>query len=280
MRFKRWLFPLLALVLAVLCGFTGIVLSDMIVKLEKVDYYSEDLPPQFYGYRILCISDFHDAFYFDQVARMVNEEKPDVVLFLGDMTELAHSDWDNTLRLLEMIDCGAPVYGVMGNHEVLSPKTRTIAADLELHGMYLLNNEAVQLSRDGATISLIGLRDITDGDDALEDSWLLEQAHLYLETVIDPESFSLLAVHRATLYPYLKDLPGTLMLSGHLHGGVIRIPKAGGLIDVDGSWFPDYDKGFYSEGEMEMFVSSGCDFNLKKLRVFNRPCVTLLTLKR
>lgn len=280
MRGRRWLTLLMALVLLALCAAGGIVLSDMVVCLEEVDYYSEDLPPQFYGYRVMCVSDFHNAFYFDQAAKWINGEKPDVVLFLGDMTELAHGDWDNILRLLDQIDCGAPVYGVMGNHEVLSPKARAIAGDLELHGMYLLNNEKVALSRDGATIDLIGVRDITDGDEELEDSWLLEQARLYLETVINPASFSLVAVHRATLYPYFKDLPGTLMLSGHMHGGIIRVPKAGGLIDADGSLLPDYDKGFYAEGEMEMFVCSGCDFNLKKLRVFNRPSVTLLTLKR
>jgi len=277
---NKWIVSLLVIIGLIVCTVGGVVASNFRVVLEKQDYYSDHLPVEFYGYRILCIADFHDSFYFDQVAKIANDEKPDCVLFLGDMTELAHKNWDNTLRLLDEIDESIPVYGVLGNHEVLSPNIEAITADLEAHGMYLLNNEKIQLSKGDASISLIGLNDIADDDSELGNSWLLEQSRLYLETAIDPEAFSLVAAHRATLYPHLSDLPADLMLSGHIHGGLVRLPKVGGLIDVDGTFFPDYDKGFYSEGEMDMFVSTGCNFNLGKLRLFNPPMVSVLTLKR
>ena len=277
---RKWTARLVGLILLLGCILCTILLSDLNVQLEKTDYYSNDLPLEFYGYRVLCISDFHDSFYFDQIAEIANAEQPDIVLFLGDMTELSHRNWNNTLRLLDAIDDNIPVYGVLGNHEVLSSDVQQIANDLSLHGMYLLNNEKVTLTRGDVSIDLIGLRDISEDDLELEDSWGLEHLRLYLETAIDSRRFTLVAAHRATLYPYLNDMEANLMLSGHVHGGVVRLPKLGGIFDVDGSLFPDYDKGFYSEGEMEMYVSTGCNFNFAKMRVLNPPTVTLLTLKR
>lgn len=277
---RKWPARLIGAILLIACIAFGILLSDLNVQLEKEDYYSNDLPLEFYGYRILCVSDYHDSFYFDQIAEIANAEKPDMVLFLGDMTELAHSNWNNTLRMLDAIDKSIPVYGVLGNHEVLSDEVQEISNDLSQHGMYLLNNEKITLTRGDSTIDLIGLRDITEGDTDLEGSWGLEHLRLYLETAVNPKNFTLLAVHRATLYPYLNDLSANLMLSGHVHGGVVRLPKVGGVFDVDGSLFPDYDKGFYSEGEMDLYVSTGCNFNFSKMRVLNPPTVTLLTLKR
>lgn len=279
-KLRKWPARVIGVILLIACIAFGILLSDLKVQLVKEDYYSNDLPIDFYGYRILCISDFHDSFYFDQIAEIANAEQPDMVLFLGDMNELSHSNWNNTLHLLDAIDERIPVYGVLGNHEVLSNEVQQISNDLAQHGMYLLNNEKVTLTRGDASIDLIGVRDISEDDTELEGSWGLEHLRLYLETAVNSKRFTLLAAHRATLYPYLNDLPADLMLSGHVHGGVVRLPKVGGIFDVDGSLFPDYDKGFYSEGEMDMYVSTGCNFNVSKMRVLNPPTVTLLTLKR
>lgn len=280
MRMKKVWKWILGILLTVCCFAGLVILDDMTVELEKVDYYNSKLPAQFYGYRILCVSDFHDSFFADQVSKIVNEEQPDIVLFLGDMTELNHDSWDNTLCLIKGIDGNIPVYGVLGNHEVMSPKVQEISRDLEENGMVLLNNDKITLTREDASIDLIGVRDITDIDGQLDGSWLVEQMRVYLDTVIDPQRFTLLACHRATLYPSLSDMSASLMLSGHIHGGVVRLPKVGGVFDVDGSLFPDYDKGFYSEGKMELFVSSGCDFQLSQMRLFNSPSVTMVTLKR
>lgn len=279
-RTMKLLIWLICVVLLFGCAGFAILLDDMGVALEKVDYYNTDLPSQFFGYRILCVADYHDSFYFDQIADIANREQPDMVLFLGDMTELNHGSYENTLYLLDAIDDSIPVYGVLGNHEVHSDSVQQISSDLELHGMKLLNNEKVTISRDGASIDLIGVRDVTDSDSALNGSWLVEQMRVYLEAVIEPNNYTLLACHRATLYEYLNDMPATLMLSGHVHGGQVRLPKIGGVFSSDGSLFPDYDKGFYSEGEMDLYVSSGCDFRPPRLRVFNGPSVTLLTLKK
>lgn len=277
-KHKRRVALLCLLLCACLLG--GAVLDDMTVSLERVDYYADDLPLLFYGYRILAIADFHDSFYFDQVADIVRGQKPDLVLFLGDMTELNHRGMDDTLRLLEGIRDVAPVYGVLGNHEVWRDDVNETIAQLEAHGLRLLNDEKVTIERDGQAIDLVGVRDVTDQDDALANSWLVARARAFLEETVDPDRFTLLACHRPNLYPYLDGAGADIMLSGHLHGGVVRLPGLGGVFDVAGGLLPKYDKGFYAPGEMDLFVSSGCDFRPPRLRLFNGPSVTLMTLKR
>lgn len=277
---KRALKVILCLVLLVMCAFGAILVDNTTVSLEKVDYYSDQLPSQFYGYRIMCIADFHDSYYFDQVSKLVNEEHPDAVLLLGDMTSLSHPDWNNLLRLVKRIDTNVPVYGVQGNHESMRPDSQNIVNDLKNFGVTMLDNNKVTLYKGDASIDLIGVNDIAENEENYDSSWTLEQMRLYLENVIEEDRYTLLACHRANLYPYLSDLNAELMLSGHMHGGILRLPKVGGVFDVDGSLFPDYDKGFFNEGEMELYVSPGCDFDLNKMRIFNGPSVTLLTLKR
>ena len=95
----------------------------------------------------------------------------------------------------------------------------------------------------------------------------------------DADCFSILACHRANLYPFFKDLNTNLMLSGHLHGGIVRLPGLGGIVGENMELHPDYTYGEYDEGHTKMIVSRGCDYNLLKMRVFNGPEVLLVTLR-
>ena len=63
----------------------------MYKRQTEYDVYAEDLPLAFFGYRMMVVSDFHDSFFSSQVAHIINKEKPDMVLFLGDMTRLDRS---------------------------------------------------------------------------------------------------------------------------------------------------------------------------------------------
>ena len=94
--------------------------------------------------------------------------------------------------------------------------------------------------------------------------------------------FTILLSHRADLYPQIKDTGVDLILSGHIQGGIVRLPFVGGLIDRNRkvSLSVDYEYGVYKEGESAtMIVSAGCDKNPQKRRFFNPPEVLLITLK-
>jgi hypothetical protein len=69
-----------------------------------------------------------------------------------------------------------------------------------------------------------------------------------------------------------------LVLSGHLHGGVVRLPGMGGLLSPSREWFPEFDAGLYQAGNTQMFVSRGLGNSVIPVRVFNPPELVVLTL--
>lgn len=271
----------LAGILAIFLVFAAcVVVDDITVELNTYEYYDSDLPMLFYGYRIMCVSDFHNSFYSGQIAKKINEEQPDVVLFLGDMTTLPKNSTDNFKKLLDGITIDVPIYGVLGNHEEFSERKEELIEEFAGTKMQLLQNESVMLERDGASIKLVGVNDVDMADDQIKDSWSLSQIREYLSEELDHSAFTILACHRSNLYPYLSDLDADLMLAGHMHGGVVRVPFFGGVFGQDGGLMPDYDAGPYQETEMALYVNRGCDFLPTKLRVNNGPEIVEIILKR
>lgn len=277
---RKGLLIIALIFIIIVCPIGCVLYDDLTVQLTEYDVYAEDLPLAFFGYRMMVVSDFHDSFFSSQVAHIINKEKPDMVLFLGDMTRLDRSSMNNTKHLLKEIKIDAPIYGVLGNQEVWAQNADKIESQLEDAGMHILNHEVITLEKQNANIQLIGLQDISNKDTDLSDSWELSQAQEYLDNNVNPSAFTILACHRANLYPYLNNKKVDLMLAGHLHGGIIRFPFLGGILNVDGGFMPQYDAGFYKETDTALIVSRGCDFQWKRLRVLNGPEVVSITLKR
>lgn len=276
---KFWKFFLLALLAAVVLAAGYVAWDDTHITLTNYDYYSDNIPEEFFGYRILCIADYHNSYYYDQLARLINRQMPDVLLFLGDMTLMPECDTSYLDELLAHISNEIPMYGVTGNHESFCPNADVLVAHLRDSHIEMLHNEKILLERGDKSIALYGLADMGIADTELAGSWAIGEARTFLQENLSPTEFSIVACHRANAYPLLNDIPADLMLAGHLHGGIIRLPIVGGLFSDEG-FLPDYDAGYWKEDEMTLLVSRGCDFNWNKLRVFNGPEVMQITLKR
>jgi predicted MPP superfamily phosphohydrolase len=78
----------------------------------------------------------------------------------------------------------------------------------------------------------------------------------------------------------VSSLPADLILCGHSHGGIVRLPFLGGLLGTGGELFPEYDSGVYTSGRYQMFVSRGLGDSLFPFRFLNNPQVAVLTLKK
>ena len=87
------------------------------------------------------------------------------------------------------------------------------------------------------------------------------------------EENTVLLAHDPLCFPAYAEWGAGLTLSGHVHGGIVRIPGIGGLLSPERKFFPKYDKGKFRRGDSEMIVSGG----LGKLRLFNPPEICLLT---
>ncbi len=249
------------------------------VYLTEYDYTNEKLPKAFDGCRIAVISDIHNSIYADKFIALLSQSKPDILLFAGDMIQQPDTNLENVLKIIKSLPAEIPVYGIFGNHEASNGYVvrKQISGALREAGVNMLINSADDITKDGETIRIIG---IEDKSDEVIDNETVEQIKRTVQSTRLENSFNILAYHRADMYPKLHDLPVDLILSGHLHGGIVRLPFVGGVLGKNGEIFPQYTNGVYREMDTTMIVSRGCDYNWRKMRVFNPPEVVMVTLKR
>ena len=252
------------------------------VKVTRYTYADEEIPPAFDNSKIMVISDLHDAPFSEQIIKHIKTEKPDYVVMTGDMVQLPDSSADNTFKIVDAaVKMNIPVYAVSGNHDRQCGKYDEILGALWAHGAYMLEYDSVRLHKEGESIVLMGIKD-PKHDIVTEEKIEAIRGNIKYQLSRRKDYFTILLSHRADLYPQIKDTGVDLIFSGHIHGGIVRLPFVGGLIDRNRkvSLSVDYEYGVYKEGEnATMKVSAGCDKNPQKRRGCNPPEVVLITLK-
>ena len=233
-------------------------------------------PDGFAGYRIAVVSDLH-AKEFGEGNRVlldyVRDLEPDLVAVVGD---ILHEP--DQMSMIPAVAKGlaaiAPTYYVTGNHEWASGRMPEMRQLLEETGVTYLSNTFVPLERNGDTITLAGIDDPNGyaGQKSPE-----EVAGEVKEAAGD--GFWLLMAHRNNLFDgeYCR-LGADLVLSGHGHGGIWRLPFTDGLLGAGGQLLPSFTNGFYrcTDGhEAQVFVTRGLG---GIPRLFNHPQVAVLTL--
>ena len=246
----------------------------------QVTVASGALPEAFEGFKIAYVSDLHNAVFGrknEKLLSLIRAAKPDIIAITGDLIDSRHTDIDSALAFVEAAAEIAPVYYVTGNHESRLDfdeiEPRLIAA-----GARVLRNEAEDIGRGGERIRLAGIDDpsfIRTGGTAEE------RAAAELEQLGDGGgTFTVLLAHRPELVEVYAEYGAGLVLSGHAHGGQVRLPLLGGLYAPGQGLLPEYDSGLYSLGETQMVVSRGLGNSVAPLRVNNRPELVIVTLSR
>lgn len=243
-----------------------------------IEVRSETLPEEFEGFRIAQVSDLHNTEFGEGNAKLfslLREAGPDIIVVTGDLIDSRHTDVDAAVRFIEGACEIAPVYYVTGNHESRLDFD-SIAPRLSEAGAVLLRNEAAYIERDGERIMLAGIDDpafVRTGGDALE------RAGQELAQLPEPEEFTVLLAHRPDLIATYAWYGPALVLSGHAHGGQVRLPLIGALYAPGQGFFPDYTAGLYEVGDTQMIVSCGLGNSLIPLRFNNRPELVLAVLR-
>lgn len=248
------------------------------VALTEYTFTHKEVPKAFNGFKIMLISDLHEAPFAKQIIGHINHEKPDMIVFVGDMVQLPESTMKETVEIAQGVS-DIPMYAVSGNHETQCGSYDEIIKELWNANIIPLDNDSVCIERGMDSILLLGVKD--PEEDEVSDKKIEKMRRQIKSEFPDGPCFSVLLMHRAGLYPEIKDTGVDLILSGDLHGGVIRLPFVGGLLGKQRSgFFPEYEYGFIKEGDSAgMIVSGGCDLNPKKKRYFNPPEVVLVTLE-
>ena len=250
------------------------------LQVTRFDPAFTDLPAGFDGCRIVVLSDLHGARFGEGNADLfaaVAAEEPDYIFYLGDLEDKYRGPVAGyPAEVAEGLSAIAPTYYVTGNHEWAIGGVPALKKELEAHGVSVLSNQFVTLERNGDTAVLAGI----DDPNGYADQKTPEQlaAELYAACG-DP--FWMLLAHRNDHFAGQYSLLGAdLVISGHGHGGIIRLPFTDGLLSTDRTLFPSYTAGLYEENGSTLFATRGLGNSGPSFRLFNRPEVAVVTLRR
>lgn len=271
MRFLR------RLVLFGLLAWAFFYWQNCAIQTQQVTVRCETLPDAFDGLRIVEIADLHGREFGEGNARLLKEvaqAQPDLICIDGDLFGKSED-----IPMLEPLLTGlcdiAPTFYVTGNHEWQVDGLQDILAQMEALGVTVLRNEYAIFKQDGAQFVIAGVNDPCGPYDQKTPAELVEE----IRQEVGEDSFILMLAHRNDTITQWAQLGVDLVLTGHCHGGVVRLPFVGGVFGTDRELFPDYDAGLYREGNTQLYVSRGLGFSKVKLRLFNRPHLPVLVLE-
>lgn len=245
---------------------------------------TETLPQNFDGYNIVHLSDLHNKSFGENQSELVNrveEMEPDSIVFTGDLVDSNRYEEEPSLILMEKLVAIAPVYYVTGNHEWESGRFETFEEKLKNTGVQVMRNTTEEISIGRDEIQITG---IDDAASAGESYSISTNTREYIDHSIQEagseENFSLLLAHRPEIVSLYKEYGFDVVFSGHAHGGQFRLPFVGGLFAPGQGLFPEYTSGTHEQGGTTMVVSRGLGNSVIPVRIFNRPEIIAVTLKR
>lgn len=265
----RWILP----VLTILVILTLIALDERLI----LRTYTVASPKLTAEVRLAVVTDFHSSDNADDVVAMVASCAPDAVLMVGDMfdDDIANRPTERTLSLMRQLSALYPCYYVSGNHEAWTGEMDALYQQTEEAGVKVLRMSSGVLTVRGQRIALCGIPDpyemVFSGAPDTE-----EQLRQALEDV-DSADFTVLLAHRPELLAKYAQFPLDLVVSGHAHGGQVRIPGVlNGLYAPNQGWFPKLAGGAYTQDGTTLIVSRGLAVRTRLPRIFNRPEVVLV----
>jgi len=250
----------------------------------QVSYYNivnARVPRDFNNYKIIQISDFHNTKAKSLTGDLITEiedQKPDLIVLTGDFIDLRRTDIDVSIEFIKNIKDIAPIYFVSGNHEANCGGYSTLKEKLKENNVNILDNKVETLKINDSVINLIGIDDPRmSHESSVSDSLIVKTE---LENInYDKNNYSILLSHRPELVDVYAEKELDLVLTGHAHGGQIRIPFIGGLFAPDQGLFPEYTNGTFVRNNTEMVVSRGIGNSILPFRINDRPELVVVTLK-
>ncbi|MCL2801707.1 MAG: metallophosphoesterase [Treponema sp.] len=232
--------------------------------------------------KIILIADLHSTIYGREQTTLIEkirEENPDLIVMAGDILDddVLHL---GTELLLEGIKDIAPIFYVTGNHEYWSRDIQGIRELLLSYQVNILSDNYVRININGNEIIIAGTEDPhkrSYEDPSYDQELAMENAFRELD---DIELFKIFAAHRPERIEAYKKYSFDLILSGHTHGGQVRIPLIlNGLLAPNQGLFPKYGGGLYRHGEMVHIISRGLSINPLLPRIFNNPELVIIIVK-
>ncbi len=245
------------ILLAIFIRFYGV--SQIATK--EYSIISEEIPRGFDGMKVVQISDIHYGTTINEsnlkkMVNKVNQLKPDIIVFTGDLVAKGINPTDKikaeiTVNLSKL-DAPIGKYAIASNEDLESD----IFSDLITNsGFTLLNNEAKLIyNNDDEPIELVGISSINSKIELTD-------------------NYKIALIHKPDDFDNIKNDNYNIVMAGHNHGGIIRLPFVGGLINIEGA--KKYHNDYYEIDNTKLYVSSGLGTSNINFRMFNQPSINL-----
>jgi len=238
--------------------------------------------------KIVLVSDLHSGVYGKDQSILIDKIKnssPDLIVLAGDIFDDLVPMTGAKLFLSGIADI-APVYFVTGNHEHWSSDLMTIHEVLLSYGVTILSDEYTNIIINNNEIVLAGIEDPAglgvSGRKLYEISeydqnYIMEKMFRELDEI---SLYKILVAHRPEKIDLYTKYSFNLVLSGHTHGGQVRIPyMLNGLYAPNQGLFPKYGGGVYTHGNLIHIISRGLSKKYKLPRVWNPPELVIITIE-
>ena len=277
---KRVILIVTVVLLVGLCGWT--IWGNTALEINEYEIMSDKIPEAFTGFRIAQVSDMHNAEFGEgneKLIELLSQTDPDIIVITGDLIDSRHTDIEIALDFARQAIKLAPVYYVSGNHEARVREYEDLKMSLVEAGVIVLEDQKVQITREGKSISILGIDDPSFQEDYLFGDAASVTSSALSELQNESDGYTVLLAHRPELFETYVDAGVNLVFSGHAHGGQFRLPFVGGLVAPNQGFFPKYDAGLFSEGSTTMIVSRGVGNSIIPIRFNNRPEIVVAELK-
>ncbi|GAB4072255.1 metallophosphoesterase [Barrientosiimonas marina] len=252
-------------------------IEPSLLNVQQETLVSGKLPKTFNGFKIVQFSDTHLGYHYsiDQFAELVdtiNHQKPDLILFTGDLVDRPDTyDWgDDLVILLQKLKAAKGKYWIYGNHDHGGYGSDIVKKVMNQGGFTLLKNDSTEIISRNKPIVLAGIDDVMLGKPDLERTL----------AGTDQTLFTVLMAHEPDYADNTVHFPVDVQLSGHSHGGQVRIPFFGHLYTplyarkyVDG-------KHNFENGPLTLYVSRGIGTTRLPYRFLCKPEIQVYTLQQ
>ena len=273
---------IIIIILVIIAGISWaryISTKGLIIK--EYPIYTNKLSEAFDGFKIVQFSDLHfgSTIFIDEVNEIVdkiNEQKPDVVVFTGDLIErdviVSDENLDKLAEALNRIEANIAIYSVLGNHDY-DQKGYIDKINEKVKWKLLNNTFEYVYTEDNTPMVFVGVDDYWMGDPVYKDAYqFLNESTKDIYTV--------LLLHEPDQVEHLNDFTEDtnydfdIALAGHSHLGQVRLPFIGAL------WTPYGSKKYYDEhyvlgNNKDLYISGGLGTSSLKLRFFNKPSISV-----
>lgn len=252
------------------------VIEPAMLRINKEEIISELIPNSFNDFKIIQFSDTHIGFHYtvkklNKLVQKINKQEPDLIVFTGDLLDKPQS-FEKTKELIQTLrklHAESGKFWVYGNHDHGGYGTDIVRNIMDEAGFRLLKNNHVFLEKENRHIALGGLDDILLGVPDLRKT---------LQNV-NPNLFTMLLVHEPDYADKTTEYDIDVQLSGHSHGGQVRLPLIGHIYTP--LYAEKYIKGKYllNNGKLKLYVNQGIGTTRLPLRFLCKPEIHSFTLK-